>query len=59
MMDFKVASIISFLGAIGFLFVVFETGKAVFLAMAVLMLFNGTNYWIKDEEKTAMEENQY
>ena len=53
MIDFKVASIISFLGSLGFLFVVFETGKAVFLAMAVLMLFNGTNYWITAEEKEA------
>lgn len=58
MIDFKVASVISFLGAIGFLFVVFETGKAIFLAMAVLMLFNGTNYWIKGEEKAVMEDQK-
>ena len=51
MIDLKVASIINILGSLGFLFVVFETGKAIFLVMAVLMLFNGTNYWITAEEK--------
>ena len=50
---FKVSSVISFIGALGFLFVVFEGGKPVFLASAVLMLFNGVNYWIKGEEKDA------
>ena len=50
---FTVAPVLSFVGAVGFAFVAFESGKLALLGMTVVMLCNGINFWTKTTENSA------
>ena len=50
---FKVASVLSFVGAVGFVFVAFESGKLALLGMTVVMLCSGINFWAKATENSS------
>ncbi len=47
---FKAASILSFVGAVGFFLVVAETGKMAMLGMSLVMICNGVSFWEKSTE---------
>ena len=50
---FKLASVLSFIGAAAFILVVIETGKVAFLGFTVVMLCNGISLWKKSKEKSS------
>ncbi len=50
---FKTASILSFIGAIGFFFVVAQTGKLAMLGMSLVMVCNGVSFWDKSTASEA------
>ena len=50
---YKMASILSFVGAVAFVFIAFENGKLALVAMAFVMLCNGINFWMKCNEKVS------